>query len=124
MGGWPSAQQLKRASVGTHRRPHVRPQAVGDLSLGALPEATGDERVDRAGEPGHEVVFDLVIDAAHDPSEHRYPTLDVDGVAQLMQLEVFAAPRCVGDGELDAPSQWASWKTTARVTPTTHAQIR
>jgi hypothetical protein len=125
VGGWLSAQQLEPVSVGTHRRPEVRVQAVGDVSLGAqLPETTGDERVDRVGEPGYEVVFDLVIEAAHDPSEHRYPTLDVDGGAQLMHLEVFAATGCVGDGELDAVTQWASWKITARVTPTTHEQIR
>jgi hypothetical protein len=64
------------------------------------------------------VVFDLVIEAAHDPSEHRYPTLDVDGGAQLMQHAAFAAPRCSGTANSTLSTQWASWKTTARVTPT------
>jgi hypothetical protein len=61
-----------------------------------LPKPAGDEGVDRVGEPRCQVVFDLVAEAAHDPSGDRHAVADVDSGAKLVQLEGFAAPGLVG----------------------------
>ena len=46
------------------------------------------------------MVFDLVVEAAHQPAQRPHPTRDVDGRAQLVQLEIVTASGFVRDGEL------------------------
>ncbi len=54
--------------------------------------------------PGCEVVFDLVLEAAHEPrrgpTDHGCPAADVGRGVQLMRGEVVAAARCRRQGEL------------------------
>jgi hypothetical protein len=89
--------------VGAHGAADVGVQAVDDVAVSAqLAEALGDERVDRVGQPGSEVVFDLVIESAHHPAQQRHPTVDGDRRAQLVQLDVVAPTGLVGPGELGA----------------------
>lgn len=67
----------------------------------------------------------MVLEAAHHPTQRRHPTLGVDRRAQVVQLEVVATSGFVMDADSAVSRQWAaSWKSTTRMKPTVHEQIR
>jgi hypothetical protein len=65
----------------------------------------GEERVDRAGEPGRQVVFDWVVEAADHPMQRRQPTLGVDSHAPRVQLESRRRLGFVRDGDSAVSTQ-------------------
>ena len=93
--------------MGTESGPHAGVLDVGDLSIEAqLADATTHCGIRGVGYTGREVMFDLLMQAAHQPrryrSDDRRAALHVRRRAQLMQGKVITAPRRLGDGERGA----------------------
>jgi hypothetical protein len=123
--GWRLAHLLDPAGVGANSAADVGVQAIGDAAISAqLAEALGDERVDRMGQPGSEVVFDLVIESAHHPAQQRYPTATSTVVRSWCSSKSSPRRGSSGPANWARSTQWASWKVMARVKPTTHEQTR